>query len=135
MQEGAVFNVPPDSPGLVANDSPIYGAVEHDREPVSMPIREGLAHSSSNQVSTENHVPDGVGPGDAAAQPQKRQPRRLTKSRGNSESRVEKPGMDKQSSDRAKGVLTKKASQQNARNAVDGEIQDGGPATQNPSTS
>lgn len=126
--------MPVDSPGLLANDSPIYSAAVHGQGPVSMPVREGVAHSSSSQASNENHVPDGVAPGDATAQPQKRQARRLTKSRGNSESRVEKPGMEKQLSERPKGVLTKKAPQQNAANAVDDETQDGGPATQKSST-
>ncbi|PNY28054.1 Hybrid signal transduction histidine kinase K [Tolypocladium capitatum] len=128
------MNTPLDSPGLLADDGPVLGAVGHDQEPASMPIGGGLAHCGSNQASNGKRIPDGVAPGDATAQHQKPQPRRLTRSRGISESRVENPGKERRrSSDRPKGVLSKKAPQQNAAEAVDDETQGGGPTTQNSS--
>lgn len=140
MQEGAVYNMPLDSTSLQAADSPIFSA-EADRaiplpEPDDPPLIDGnnvdkpLNRTASNQ---ENRTADRVPPVDSAGSlPVKRQPRKLMKSRGDSDTHLdngikvpsvaEKPA----TKEKGKGVLTKKPPDAgNVKNISEFDVQDG----------
>ncbi|KAH7156977.1 hypothetical protein EDB81DRAFT_881270 [Dactylonectria macrodidyma] len=116
MQESAVFNQPLDQESMRANDSPIYGK-EHPGSPL-IPVRDTSSYSMSStndltpsRASSENHSVEASSITDgSSSNPFKRLPRKLTKTRGNSESSTEKPsvGGDRSSCGTTRGLLTKK---------------------------
>lgn len=126
----AVYNNPINAVSLLAQDSPSLG-IEYlplslrDRPPPASALIE------PNRTSTERRSLDAVD--GTPSQSQKRQPRKLTKTRGNSDSASERPpsigkpliidtvsSIEKTASEKPKNVLTKKAPQrQNSTVTVD----------------
>ncbi|KAK2590007.1 Chk1 protein kinase [Conoideocrella luteorostrata] len=122
MQEDAVYNMPLDSTSLAAVESPLLSASGNGHSSSSnkriIPVPKHIpgltqiatGHVSNSQASSsEAHATDG---GDTSAS-QKRQPRKLTKYRGNSDAAMDqeaKGPAEKQDrpSDKSKGLLTKK---------------------------
>ena len=125
MEEQAAYNQLVDETSLKAKDSPIYGITEPS---LALPVRESSYSLTSpsditpDQASSENHASD-AGDISSSQPPQKRQPRKLTKARGNSvnsQSNGEKtPTAERTSGDRPRGVLTKKGSRQSTASFVE----------------
>lgn len=112
MQEDAVYNMPLDSTSLQAAESPVLSAnhVGQATLPVQIPdlTRNSTNHSDS-QASSEALTPDAVPTTDPTASQTKRQPRKLTKARGNSDAVVDhERAVEKDKEKQHKGVLTKK---------------------------
>lgn len=112
MQEDAVYNMPLDSTSLQAADSPVLSANNNDQRTLSMHLPELTRNStnhSDSQPSTEASTPEAVSTGDPVALQPKRQPRKLTKTRDNSDAHwdAEAKPVDKDR-EKHKGVLTKK---------------------------
>ncbi|KAH0598992.1 hypothetical protein MHUMG1_03106 [Metarhizium humberi] len=112
MQEDAVYNMPLDSTSLQAADSPVLSANNNDQRTLSMHLPELTRNStnhSDSQPSTEANTPEAVSTGDPVALQPKRQPRKLTKTRDNSDAHwdAEAKPVDKDR-EKHKGVLTKK---------------------------
>ena len=123
MRDGAVFNQPLDATSLQAKDSPVLEVSTGDGSmSTSIPGRDYLNQSSSStslalsRSSSESRISNMGSAAESSSQPPKRQPRKLTKNRGNSDTIVDKTVSDKaapdKSTERHKGVLTKKAPQQ-----------------------
>ncbi|CAM1503976.1 Fc.00g015670.m01.CDS01 [Cosmosporella sp. VM-42] len=129
MQDQAVFNQPLDATSLEAKDSPIYGK---NSPPLPIPGQDSSYSltSSSNitpsQVTSEQPTSD-AGEASSSQPSQKRQSRKLTKTRGNSvnsqsnnQASNDKPATtERTSSDRPRGVLTKKGSRQSTASLAD----------------
>lgn len=128
MRDGAVFNQPLDDQSLTATDAPIMETTGSDSStpaPAGLPVRNtsstSLALSRTSSDSKTGSTPDHI-PGHDL---QKRQQRKLTKSRGNSDTNLDKQHRERDKprgnsdsllgklssvdkGDRPKGVLTKK---------------------------
>ncbi|UNI19958.1 Histidine kinase [Purpureocillium takamizusanense] len=113
MKDGAVYNMPLDSEGFSAKDSPVYGRTHHsqdddDDDHSFFPRVEDLQRSNSSATGQTSPPPPPSSHHDGA---EKKHLRKLTKSRGNSETRLGKPAAVEQVlplAERPKGVLTKK---------------------------
>ncbi len=123
MKDGAVYNMPLDSAGFNANDSPVYGR-NHDQDDQSFfPRVEDLQRTNSSATGqTSPPLPPSSQDGT-----EKRLPRKLTKSRGNSETRPPGAGEQQVLAERPKGVLTKKPPNQLQSSVEDGTT-DGSPS-------
>lgn len=121
MQERAAFIRPLSSPALQASDSPVLTR-QQPTGPTILPMREAHQQSKSPEgsitpsyASSENRA-SAFSSMDTllSAPPQKRQPRKLTKHRS-SESTIERenkaPEHKRASSERPRGVLTKRTPQ------------------------
>lgn len=117
MQEDAVFNMPLDSTSLQASDSPVFSA-NHDGQkslPMHLPaLTPNSTNHSDSQAFSEANTPEAVPTVDpTTTQSSKRQPRKLTKNRGNSDAHLDndvKPAVAEKA-EKHKGVLTKKPPQ------------------------
>jgi hypothetical protein len=129
MEEAAVFNRPLDSMAFQANESPLIGmpSINESFPGISPEMsRTSTTSLTSSRTSSDNRLSDGA-PLDAssAQQLQKRPRKKLTKSRANSDQSgfhqqqqqqqqsplpppVYNPPVERNSLDRAKGVLTKR---------------------------
>jgi hypothetical protein len=90
MRDGAVFNQPIDGPSLTAQEAPLLEKRQSESSPTdaskTLPVRNASSASlAHNRTLLETHV-SGNDPG---AQQQKSKPRKLTKTRGNSDSNSE----------------------------------------------
>lgn len=143
MRDGAVFNQPIDDQSLTATDFPIMDAGGESSTPNSagrdVPIRNTSSTSLAlSRTSSEARLGSATEP-TSGQPPQKRQQRKLTKPRGNSDTNLErqntgqiKPRVDEgvteklsieKTVDRPRGVLTKKDRQSKSSTAAteDGE--------------
>lgn len=116
MQESAVFNQLLDPDAMQAKDSPIF-TKEHPGSP-PIPIRDNPSYSmpsvndlALSRASSENHSIDVGSLADGSStNTHKRLPRKLTKTRGNSDSNAERPSAtgERAPSEKTRGLLTKK---------------------------
>ena len=136
MRDGAVFNQPLDESSLHAKESPMLERQPSDTStltPGTGPIRNTSSSSllALSRTSCDSRTSNVGSTTDGSSQQQKRLPRKLTKSRGNSDANVERRDGDKTKprgnsdsltekfsmdkldklADRTKGVLTKKGPQ------------------------
>lgn len=127
MQESAVFNSPVGFDGLQASESHMYC----EEQPSFLPLRErpndnGAMSKSTCQTQSENDPSDTSVEKDAngPVQSPKRQPRKLTKSRGNSDTGAEKLIAEQQVlAEKTRGILVKKSLQRlgSTKSAEQGE--------------
>ena len=146
MEEGAVFNQPLNSEGYHASDSPTFSVDESQGPPPSLSLRPKLSQGGSSS-STQTVVPaDNSKPGLESANSQgsdlpsqKRQPRKLTKSRGNSDANGERGSSDdtvvNDVADKTKSLLTKKSHRRKASAANSSHNQADGAASKENGTS
>ncbi|KAF4980620.1 hypothetical protein FZEAL_3433 [Fusarium zealandicum] len=119
MQEGAVFNQPIDPTALQAQDSPVYGREHTERPP--MALQDTSARSAAPSLaSSDSRSIDMVSMADSSSSQQhKRQPRKLTKNRRNSESYGERPALAGTPIEKSKSVLRKGMQRQSSTSLVE----------------
>ncbi|KYK55260.1 ATPase-like, ATP-binding domain protein [Drechmeria coniospora] len=129
MEDDAAYNTPDDKIARQANEGPVFGTRRGATDHPSPLSQSSPAGEAQRRGSGEDQSPNGGGSeGESAAQQQqKRQPRKLTKSRDNSDVGVEdgngtakKPGCE-----RPRGVLTKRPTTLLSSGAADDEQQSG----------
>ncbi|KAF7535257.1 hypothetical protein G7Z17_g13234 [Cylindrodendrum hubeiense] len=126
MQESAVFNQPLNPESLGASDSPIFSK-EHPASP-PIPIRDNPSYSipsttdlTLSRASSENQSIDVGSMADGSStNTHKRLPRKLTKTRGNSDSNAERPSAigERAPSEKTRGLLTKKGPQRHSSTSL-----------------
>lgn len=130
MRDGAVFNQPLDDTSLLAKDFPMFENATTETTPglKDRPVRSTSSTSLAlSRTSSDSRV-SVIGPAVEASSsnPLKRQPRKLTKSRGNSDTNIERRDAEKAKArinsdtaieklsseklaERPKGLLTKRS--------------------------
>ncbi|KAH8706560.1 hypothetical protein BGZ61DRAFT_350691 [Ilyonectria robusta] len=131
MQESAVFNQPLDPDAMQAKDSPMF-TKEHPGSP-PIPIRDNPSYSmpsvndlALSRTSSENRSIDVGSLADGSStNSHKRQPRKLTKTRGNSDSNAERPSAtgERAPSEKTRGLLTKKGPQRQSSTSLADDTQ------------